>query len=262
MYAVWLLRHLHAAGQLACPCGGAQFIGLKANQPVLRCYECKSTQTITNGDARQGGCFFSGLSGISPHGAMAFLFGFVTGANMHFAATLGAFAENSKQPRQLAKRFSELCVGANAREYHDNRDGCREMEADECAVAGRRKYNKGRRARKGGVVWVAGAARIHYGRVTQLVARVVANRTKEELGPLLLWLMENDGILRTDCWRGYMSLTKTAALHGKNIVHKTVNHSRTFKEADGTHTNRIEGMWRGPALGGEAPPGARWASAS
>jgi hypothetical protein len=77
-----------------------------------------------------------------------------------------------------------------------------------------------------------------------LVARVVHKRSQEELGPLLLWLVENDGVLRTDCWRGYMSLMKTGALHGKTVVHKTVNHSRTFKEKDGTHTNSIEGMWR------------------
>jgi hypothetical protein len=239
MYAVWLLRHLHAAGQLSCPCGGVQYISQKANQPALRCYQCKRTLTITGGC-----CFFKGLNSLDSRGALVFLFAFVSGASLHFAAQIGKFHENSKQPRQLAKRFSELCVGANAREYFDARDGWREMEADECAVAGKRKYHKGRRARLGGIVWVAGAARIHYGRVQRLVARVVHKRSKEELGPLLLWLLENDGVLRTDCWRGYSSLTKTAALHGKTVVHKTVNHSRTFKAEDGTHTNRIEGMWR------------------
>ena len=95
--------------------------------------EWRNTMSITS-----GGCFFKNLNALDSRGALVFLFAFVSGASLHFAAQIGKFNENSKQPRQLAKRFSELCVGANARENVDSRDGWRETEADECAIAGRR----------------------------------------------------------------------------------------------------------------------------
>ncbi|KAG1399835.1 hypothetical protein G6F59_013267 [Rhizopus arrhizus] len=47
-------------------------------------------------------------------------------------------------------------------------------------------------------------------------------------------------IVHTDCWRAYENMVNL----GMNLVHRTVNHSVTFRDGD-VHTNTIEGTWNG-----------------
>jgi hypothetical protein len=99
--------------------------------------------------------------------------------------------------------MSNLCVMENLRQFIDrDRDNWAEIQADESA-AGKRKYHRGRRVRQDGIVWMAGAAKIHKGRVEKLIARVVQNRRAENLLPMLVDLVRHDGVLTTDCWRAY-----------------------------------------------------------
>ena len=42
----------------------------------------------------------------------------------------------------------------------------------------------------------------------------------------------------SDCWKAYSKLE----LHG--YLHDTVNHSKEYVNANGQHTNKIEGHWR------------------
>lgn len=45
-------------------------------------------------------------------------------------------------------------------------------------------------------------------------------------------------IIISDCWKGYINLSK----HG--YTHETVNHSKEFVNDKGDHTNKIEDHWK------------------
>ena len=48
-------------------------------------------------------------------------------------------------------------------------------------------------------------------------------------------------IIHSDGWGAYKAIKD---IPGKNYTHKSVNHSKNFKNPeDGTHTNTIEGAW-------------------
>jgi hypothetical protein len=96
-----------------------------------------------------------------------------------------------------------MCVAENFRQFvEEDKDNWAEIQADESA-AGKRKYHRGRRVRQGGIVWMAGAAKIHKGLVEKLIVRVVERRRAENLLPMLVDLVQQDGVLTTDCWRAY-----------------------------------------------------------
>ena len=108
-----------------------------------------------------------------------------------------------------------------------------DVEIDESKF-GRRKYHRGHK-----VVgqWVFG------GRETKDKSKIfmvpVSDRKRETLELLIKKYIQRGSIIHSDCWRAYN--------HLKDIgyTHKTVNHSRHFKDPiTGACTNRIECDWR------------------
>lgn len=104
------------------------------------------------------------------------------------------------------------------------------VQADE-AIIGRRKYERGRKVDG---TWVVGM--IDEEGLVRL--EVCKKRDKPTLHGILKRHVNVASILHTDKWRGYMGL-------GDYFMdHKVVNHSREFIADDGTHTQRIESLWR------------------
>ena len=62
--------------------------------------------------------------------------------------------------------------------------------------------------------------------------------TKKTLLPLIQHHIAEGSTIVLDCWEAYVNLKK----HG--YVRECVNHSKEFVNADGDHTNKIEGHWR------------------
>lgn len=107
-----------------------------------------------------------------------------------------------------------------------------EVEIDETKI-GKRKYNRGRHVDG---QWVFG------GRETNDRSKIfmvpVADRTKETLVGLIEKWIEKGSIIVSDCWASYRCLGEIG------YVHKTVNHSETFKDPEtGACTNHIEQEW-------------------
>lgn len=145
----------------------------------------------------------------------------------------------------LRSLWYELASLASARNFlcfvrdEDNwgRDDLTVVQADETAF-GARKYQRGKRVRRNGILWVAGACEVSEGHARRFVARVVASRSHAELAPQLEHLLAPGATLHRDGLRSYDGV-------GQNIgvANRVVVHQREFVAADGTHTNHIEAMW-------------------
>ena len=66
---------------------------------------------------------------------------------------------------------------------------------------------------------------------------IVEDRKEETLLNLIKQWIEPGTTIISDCWKGYVNLSR----HG--YIHKTVNHSVEFVNEEGFHTNKIEGNW-------------------
>ncbi|EIE82405.1 hypothetical protein RO3G_07110 [Rhizopus delemar RA 99-880] len=108
------------------------------------------------------------------------------------------------------------------------------VEIDESKF-GKRKYHRGHRVEG---VWVVGGVEKTPERKCFLV--VVNNRNTETMDTIIRNYVANGSIVHTDCWRAYENMVNL----GMNLVHRTVNHSVTFRDGD-VHTNTIEGTWNG-----------------
>lgn len=71
-------------------------------------------------------------------------------------------------------------------------------------------------------------------------AMPVEKRDAATLIPLIKDNIAEGSIIHSDCWKAYNSIGR---LPGYNYTHKTVDHSKGFKNTQGTHTNTIEGAW-------------------
>ncbi|PIK37754.1 hypothetical protein BSL78_25416 [Apostichopus japonicus] len=105
------------------------------------------------------------------------------------------------------------------------------VEIDESKI-GKRKYYKGHRVEG---QWVFGGIE-RDSRKCFIVT--VEDRSQATLIPLIEKYIEKGSVIISDCWKGYINLSK----HG--YEHKTVNHSEEFVNKEGFHTNKIEGHWR------------------
>lgn len=103
---------------------------------------------------------------------------------------------------------------------------------------GKRKYNRGHRVEG---VWVFGGVEVTEER--KMFAVVVEKRDGETLNELILKHVLPGSIVITDGWKGY-NLFKS----NLKFSHHWVNHSISFVNSDGLHTNHIEGTWNGTKI--------------
>lgn len=108
------------------------------------------------------------------------------------------------------------------------------VQLDECKF-GKRKYHRGHRVDG---VWVFGGIEVTEER--KMFAVVVERRDGITLNQLILKYVLPGSIVITDGWKGYNEFK-----NNPNFQHKWVNHSITFKNDKGYHTNNIEGTWNG-----------------
>jgi len=117
-------------------------------------------------------------------------------------------------------------------------EGCSEMiggpnktsEIDE-SMFGRRKYNRGHPV-KG--QWVFGGVERESGR-TILVP--VPDRTADTLTAVIYAWIDPGTTVISDCWAAYRDLD------AQGSTHRTINHTISFVDEKGDHTNAIESKW-------------------
>ena len=66
----------------------------------------------------------------------------------------------------------------------------------------------------------------------------VNQRDEDTLLPIIKQWIKPGTLIVSDCWKAYSKLE----LQG--YLHDTVNHSKEYVNANGRHTNKIEGHWR------------------
>ena len=108
------------------------------------------------------------------------------------------------------------------------------VQIDESVIS-KRKYHRGRGVRKTiKEKWVLGI----YDTAQKVgVVLYVVKRDKATLVPLIREHVKPRSEIWTDQWSSYRGLDQYG------YTHKTVNHSKEFKSADGTCTNGVEGYW-------------------
>lgn len=105
------------------------------------------------------------------------------------------------------------------------------VEIDESKF-GKRKYNNGHPVEG---VWVVGGVERTAQRKCFMVT--VPNRNSETMETIITNHVLPGSIIHTDFWRAYNGIVEW----NMNYVHRTVNHQEGFINAEGTHTNTIEG---------------------
>lgn len=105
------------------------------------------------------------------------------------------------------------------------------VQIDESVIT-KRKYHVGRVVRE---KWVLG---IYDTTLNRGYVQYVENRNARTLETIIRRHVRPGTEIWTDMWRGYRGLT------GLGYVHRTVNHSRYFRDpVTGVCTNRVEGLW-------------------
>jgi hypothetical protein len=97
---------------------------------------------------------------------------------------------------------------------------------------GKRKYNRGHYVEG---VWILGGVEKTPER--KIFLMIVENRNSETLEEIIYTHVKLGSIIVTDGWAGYSKLSRLG------YEHKVVNHSKTFVNKEGFHTNNIEGTW-------------------
>jgi hypothetical protein len=199
--------------------------------------------------------FFKHCGSTSLPRIMAYVFCFMSGASVRFSRHLAGIHHNATVTR-LNTAMSAMCVAENFRQFVEkDKDNWAEIRADESA-AGKRKYHRGRRVRQGGIVWMAGAAKIHKGLVEKLIVRVVERRRAENLLPMLVDLVQQDGVLTTDCWRAYGGFAAEATKKAEGELQKLSARRETATPAN------AESRPASPRPDQEAQPAAAAAAAA
>lgn len=109
-----------------------------------------------------------------------------------------------------------------------------EVQLDESKF-GKRKNHRGHRVEG---CWVFGGVEVTEER--KMFAVVVQKRDAKTLNEFILKHVLPGSIVITDGWKGYQLFKKNI-----NFEHDFVNHSITFKNERGKHTNNVEGTWNG-----------------
>lgn len=107
------------------------------------------------------------------------------------------------------------------------------VEIDEMKLCGKRKYERGRIIPRNSQIWVLGAVDRDTGKCRY---EKVESRSRRALEPIIRSWIAPGSIVHSDEWKSYKFLGSDPL-----FTHKVVNHSKTYKAPDGTHTNFIEG---------------------
>jgi transposase-like protein len=136
-------------------------------------------------------------------------------------------------------KFYRDLVGSSFEDENDQIGGPNiVVEIDE-AKFGKRKYHRGHKVEG---VWVVGG--VERTAEKKIFVKVVRDRSSEILSQIILEHVKNGSVVFSDMWKGYNDLKRLG------FIHKTVNHSKNFKDPEtGVHTNTIEGTWNGIKLG-------------
>lgn len=106
------------------------------------------------------------------------------------------------------------------------------IEIDETYIGGEQPGKRGRGA--GGKSVVVGAIQ----RDGKIILKVVGGADRKTLHEFIRKNVSEDAeAILTDGWRPYKGVG------GLDVTHRTVNHSKEWVAADGTHTNNIENLW-------------------
>jgi IS1 family transposase len=241
MYWIWAVRHLYVregydCGDKACAGYGA-YISYHNGHCVVRCRGGK--------DGDNEGC--NGVN-YTPYPEADLMKGSVDKNLVYLACLVWGYPcissrhESGLTPRRatfINRKFARLCGCHNAREFVLRYGTLVNVQADETAI-GNRKYNRGKRVRKRGVVWVAGCVEVGPNGSSRLFCNVVLDRKAESLAAVMKPLLRTGAVFTTDSWRAYQKMIADR----DDVEHRQVNHTKEFVTKDGDHTNHIESMWR------------------
>ena len=138
--------------------------------------------------------------------------------------------------------FCECAFALNSALLEITKPTFRRVQVDETAF-GKRKYNRGHRVRKNGIIWVWGGVGLSEDDVTQFFfAEYVPKRCTESVrGCMEKLIGPNVDMLISDCWGATI---RAMRLYWAGLRHEKVNHSKEFKNRAGFHTNTIECHWK------------------
>lgn len=145
----------------------------------------------------------------------------------HSSATIGKFFKAFRSCIAAEYQLSECRIGGPGVQ----------VQLDECKF-GKRKFHRGHQVEG---VWVFGGVEVTEER--KMFAVPVFRRDALTLNEIILKYVRFGSIVITDGWKGYNEFKKNL-----NFEHHWVNHSLTFKNENGFHTNNIEGTWNGIKL--------------
>lgn len=129
------------------------------------------------------------------------------------------------------KLFREICMKDLLKRKKKIGGVSKTVEIDE-SMFGKRKYNRGRLVNG---TWVVGGVERES---KACFLKIVEKRDAKTLIKLITENVETGTVIVTDEWKGYKELIKA------NYSHKTVNHSKHFKNPEtGETTNKIESTW-------------------
>lgn len=223
----WFLNHFQ---KYCTRCGGENLQKSYWNRDVdserLRCKVCHATSGV-----------FTGLPfstcRLDPYNIVLVLFFFCRGVSQSVTASFTSLTPY--QIRSVIRSVIELICAYNFEEYLAANHG--EVQCDETAVGNCKpcKNAMGRSPRKDGTIWVAGMVSVGKDQVRKMLAHVVLKRDANTLCKFIEDATKADARVVTDGWRAYTQVRRQ---------HVAVNHSVSFVNSEGAHTNNIECAWR------------------
>ena len=152
---------------------------------------------------------------------------FVAGTTARCAADL--IGVNRNTAAYYFQRLREIITYQLEQESHEVFAG--EIEVDESYFGGTRKGKRGRGG-SAGKVPVFGLLK----RGGKVYTKIIADTSSQTLMPIIAHKVIPDGIVYSDCWRGYNVLDVS------DFKHYRINHSKLFADKQ-NHMNGIENFW-------------------
>jgi ISXO2-like transposase domain len=210
--------------EIICNCGGHMKIVHNANKYGFRC----TKNTCRKRKSCYYGTIFNNASLPFPK-IMAILFFWVNKVEVMKIVSITGISH--KMVMTYIKKIESIICGSLDEEDSVIGGPDIEVQIDESKF-GKRKYNRGRYI-KG--VWVLGGVEITQER--KIFLKIVENRNAETLEDMIYTYAKPGSVIVTDGWAGYLGISALG------YRHKIVNHSETFVNEEGFHTNNIEGTW-------------------